>query len=204
MTPILLGHRRNAEDKLVGYLRHRIGVHRPISRCSGTYPRKTSRTGSPPSSKHRAGPRTGTATRSIESRKSLSILLVVQHCDSATAPVRNMLHAYAPQPGNLRRYMVIDSYHTIRILRRCGHVQFTAACFGARPEGHFEHVRRRAVKCRWGTSRPMFLGAAKGSILPSSSPSVSAVTLGSCEFRRFIKDCAGADHFGQAAARHLP
>ncbi|MBM4474052.1 hypothetical protein GS456_01085 [Rhodococcus hoagii] len=44
-------------------------------------------------------------------------LLVVQHCHAVTAPVVNMLRNYAVQPGRRRRYMVIDGYDTIRILR---------------------------------------------------------------------------------------
>ena len=44
-------------------------------------------------------------------------LLVVQHCNVVSAPVVNMLRNYASQPGYRRRYMVIDGYDTIRILR---------------------------------------------------------------------------------------
>ncbi|MBX9151984.1 hypothetical protein [Rhodococcus qingshengii] len=49
-------------------------------------------------------------------------LLVVQHCHSITAQVHYMLHSYAAQPGNLRRYMLVDGFDTIRILRHHGHV----------------------------------------------------------------------------------
>ena len=49
-------------------------------------------------------------------------LLVVQHCHSITAPVVNMLRTYATQPHRLRRYMTIDGYNTIRILRHFGYI----------------------------------------------------------------------------------
>ncbi|NKS50175.1 hypothetical protein GS480_15730 [Rhodococcus hoagii] len=44
-------------------------------------------------------------------------LLVVQHCHEITAPVTNMLKVYAGYPGFRRRYMAIDGFDTIRILR---------------------------------------------------------------------------------------
>jgi hypothetical protein len=44
-------------------------------------------------------------------------LIVVQHCQTITAPVVNMLKAYATSPRNSKRYMTIDGYDTIRILR---------------------------------------------------------------------------------------
>lgn len=44
-------------------------------------------------------------------------LVVVQHCHSMTAPVVNMLKTYATHPRNLKRYMTIDGYDTLRILR---------------------------------------------------------------------------------------
>jgi hypothetical protein len=49
-------------------------------------------------------------------------LIVVQHCHSITAPVVNMLKAYASDPRNPRRYMTIDGYDTLRILRHFGHI----------------------------------------------------------------------------------
>lgn len=49
-------------------------------------------------------------------------LLVVQHCHSITAPVVNMLRTYATQPHRVRRYMTIDGYNTIRILRHFGYI----------------------------------------------------------------------------------
>jgi hypothetical protein len=49
-------------------------------------------------------------------------LLVVQHCHTITAQVFHLLHAYAARPGNLRRYLAIDGYDTIRILRHFGYV----------------------------------------------------------------------------------
>jgi hypothetical protein len=49
-------------------------------------------------------------------------LLVVQHCHSITAPVVNMLRTYATSPGRIRRYMTIDGYNTIRILRHFGYI----------------------------------------------------------------------------------
>lgn len=48
-------------------------------------------------------------------------LLVVQHCHEVLAPVVNMLRTYAVQPGYERRYMIIDGYDTLRILRHFGH-----------------------------------------------------------------------------------
>ena len=49
-------------------------------------------------------------------------LLVVQHCHEITAPVSNMLKAYAHQLGNVRRYMLINGYDTIRIMRHFGYI----------------------------------------------------------------------------------
>lgn len=49
-------------------------------------------------------------------------LLVVQHCHAITAPVVNMLKAYASDPRNPRRYMTIDGYETVKILRHFGHI----------------------------------------------------------------------------------
>lgn len=47
-------------------------------------------------------------------------LMVVQHCHAITAPVVNMLKAYASNPKNPKKYMTIDGYNTIRILRHFG------------------------------------------------------------------------------------
>lgn len=44
-------------------------------------------------------------------------LLVVQHCHTITAQVVHLLHAYAANPANPRRYLLLDGYDTIRILR---------------------------------------------------------------------------------------
>lgn len=49
-------------------------------------------------------------------------LLVVQHCHTITAPVEHMLRAFAVDPANPRRYMTIDGYNTIRILRHFGYL----------------------------------------------------------------------------------
>jgi len=49
-------------------------------------------------------------------------LLVVQHCHEITAPVENMLRAYALMPGRTRRYMTINGYDTIRIIRHYGYL----------------------------------------------------------------------------------
>ncbi len=49
-------------------------------------------------------------------------LLVVQHCHAVTAQVVHVLHAYAANPANPRRYLVIDGYDTVRILRHFGHL----------------------------------------------------------------------------------
>jgi len=47
-------------------------------------------------------------------------LMVVQHCHSITAPVVNMLKNYANNPRNPKRYMCINGYDTIMILRHFG------------------------------------------------------------------------------------
>ncbi|MDE8649036.1 hypothetical protein PXH69_29095 [Rhodococcus qingshengii] len=49
-------------------------------------------------------------------------LLVVQHCHEITAPVSNMLRAVVSQPGRQRRYMIIDGYKTLAILRHYGYL----------------------------------------------------------------------------------
>lgn len=49
-------------------------------------------------------------------------LLVVQHCHAITAPVINMLKAYVNDQRHVRRYMTIDGYDTIRILRHFNHI----------------------------------------------------------------------------------
>jgi hypothetical protein len=47
-------------------------------------------------------------------------VLVVQHCHSITAPVVNMLRIYAGDPRHPRRYLVIDGYDSIKVLRHFG------------------------------------------------------------------------------------
>ena len=49
-------------------------------------------------------------------------LMIVQHCNAITAPVVNMLRVYAENPRHPRRYMTIDGYDTLRILRHIGTV----------------------------------------------------------------------------------
>ena len=49
-------------------------------------------------------------------------LLIVQHCHAITAPVQHMLHAFAADPANPRRYMTIDGYDTLRILMHFGYL----------------------------------------------------------------------------------
>ncbi len=44
-------------------------------------------------------------------------LIVMQHCHAITAPVVNLLKAYAGDPRNFRKYMTIDGYDTLKILR---------------------------------------------------------------------------------------
>jgi hypothetical protein len=44
-------------------------------------------------------------------------VLVIQHCHSITAPVVNMARVYASDPRHPRRYLTIDGYDTIKILR---------------------------------------------------------------------------------------
>lgn len=50
-------------------------------------------------------------------------VMVVQHCHSITAPVVNMLKAYASNPYDPKRYITIDGYDTIRILRHFGYIK---------------------------------------------------------------------------------
>jgi hypothetical protein len=49
-------------------------------------------------------------------------VLVLQHCHSVTPPVANMLRVYASDPHHQRRYLVIDGYETIKILRHFGYI----------------------------------------------------------------------------------
>lgn len=49
-------------------------------------------------------------------------VLVIQHCHTVTAPVVNMARVYASDPRHTRRYLVIDGYDTVRILRHFGHI----------------------------------------------------------------------------------
>jgi hypothetical protein len=49
-------------------------------------------------------------------------LMVVQHCHTITAPVVNMLKAYASNFRDPKRYMLIDGFDTIRILRHFGYL----------------------------------------------------------------------------------
>lgn len=49
-------------------------------------------------------------------------LMVVQHCHTITAPVVNMLKAYANNFRDPKRYMLIDGYDTVRILRHFGYL----------------------------------------------------------------------------------
>ncbi|MFF0707033.1 hypothetical protein [Gordonia sputi] len=44
-------------------------------------------------------------------------LLVVQHCHTIKAEVVEMLRTYAMKPGHVRRYMVLNGYDTLQILR---------------------------------------------------------------------------------------
>lgn len=49
-------------------------------------------------------------------------LLVVQHCHTIKAEVVEMLRTYAMKPGHVRRYMVLDGYDTLRVLKHFGKV----------------------------------------------------------------------------------
>ncbi|MGB6165445.1 MAG: hypothetical protein WCF33_11700 [Pseudonocardiaceae bacterium] len=49
-------------------------------------------------------------------------LMVVQHCHSITTQVVNMLKNYASNPQNPRRYMTLDGYNTVKILRHFGKI----------------------------------------------------------------------------------
>jgi hypothetical protein len=50
-------------------------------------------------------------------------LLVVQHCHEITAPVDNMLRNYALSPERPRRYMTINGYETLAILKHHRYIQ---------------------------------------------------------------------------------
>ena len=50
-------------------------------------------------------------------------LMIVQHCHHITPPVVNMLKTYANNPRNPKRYMTIDGYDTIKILRHFGRLR---------------------------------------------------------------------------------
>jgi hypothetical protein len=50
-------------------------------------------------------------------------LMVVQHCHSIKAQVVTMLKAFASNSQNPKRYMIIDGYDTVRILRHFGHIE---------------------------------------------------------------------------------
>lgn len=49
-------------------------------------------------------------------------LLVVQHCHTIKPKVIEMLRTYAMKPGHVRRYMALDGYDTLRILKHFGKV----------------------------------------------------------------------------------
>ncbi|PWD42265.1 hypothetical protein ACN93_14000 [Gordonia paraffinivorans] len=49
-------------------------------------------------------------------------LLVVQHCHTIKPEVIEMLRTYAMKPGHVRRYMALDGYDTLRILKHFGKV----------------------------------------------------------------------------------
>lgn len=49
-------------------------------------------------------------------------VLVIQHCHTITAPVINMARVYATDPRHPRRYLTIDGYDTIKILRHFGYI----------------------------------------------------------------------------------
>jgi hypothetical protein len=63
-------------------------------------------------------------------------LMIVQHCHYITPPVVNMLKTYANNPRNPKRYMTIDGYDTIKILRHFGRLRLrllvVPSCGGAR------------------------------------------------------------------------
>lgn len=52
-------------------------------------------------------------------------LLVVQHCHSISSSVEHMLRLVATAPGHLRRYMLIDGYATVSILRHFEYLPVT-------------------------------------------------------------------------------
>lgn len=60
-------------------------------------------------------------------------LMVVQHCHTITAPVVNMLKAYASNFRDPKRYMLIDGFDTIRILRHFGYLSLPRRAAGAPP-----------------------------------------------------------------------
>jgi hypothetical protein len=50
-------------------------------------------------------------------------LLVVQHCNEITPPVRKTLRAFAVHPGHPRRYCLMDGRDTLRVLETYGFVE---------------------------------------------------------------------------------
>ncbi|WP_437570794.1 hypothetical protein [Sorangium sp. So ce542] len=52
-------------------------------------------------------------------------LLVLQHCDEVTPPVRELLRVIASQIARLRHHCVIDGYDTLRLLRAYGQCGLT-------------------------------------------------------------------------------
>ncbi|WP_131116381.1 hypothetical protein [Lichenihabitans psoromatis] len=50
-------------------------------------------------------------------------LMVLQHCNEITSPVRAMMRAYATRMGQLKTYCIINGFDTLRILNayeKCG------------------------------------------------------------------------------------
>lgn len=91
-------------------------------------------------------------------------LMIVQHCHHITPPVINMLKNYANNPRNPKRYMTIDGYDTIKILR------------------HFGRLRLRLLEARcWPSGRRQPRDTWKRSVSTPSAPGSS----GACA-------CAGA------------
>jgi hypothetical protein len=60
-------------------------------------------------------------------------LMVVQHCHTITVPAFNMLKAYASNFRDPKRYMLIDGFDTIRILRHFGYLSLPRRVTGAPP-----------------------------------------------------------------------
>ena len=59
----------------------------------------------------------GDAVQNVRLAKEPAQVLCVQHCHDITPPVRETLRAFAVQPGNARRFCIIDGRDSLRLLQ---------------------------------------------------------------------------------------